>query len=164
VAACPVGAIGADGYFDFSACANHNYHEFMGGFTDWVGTIADSSDRHDYAERVSDSETASIWQSLAFGPNYKAAYCLAVCPAGSDVIGPFLENRAEFQQQILRPLQDKEETLYIAAGSDAEAYARRRFPHKPVRRIRSHLRATSIEGFLAALPSSSNAAPPAISV
>jgi ferredoxin len=32
VAACPVGAIGADGHFDFSACYTHNYREFMGGF------------------------------------------------------------------------------------------------------------------------------------
>jgi ferredoxin len=36
VAACPVGAIGADGSFDFSACITHNYREFMGGFSDWV--------------------------------------------------------------------------------------------------------------------------------
>jgi len=42
VAACPTGAISADGYFDFSACQTHNYREFMGGFTDWVEKIADS--------------------------------------------------------------------------------------------------------------------------
>ncbi len=33
VAACPVGAISADGHFNFSACYTHNYREFMGGFT-----------------------------------------------------------------------------------------------------------------------------------
>src|SRR5499426_2896373 len=33
-AACPVGAISPDGYFNFSACLTHNYREFMGGFTD----------------------------------------------------------------------------------------------------------------------------------
>ena len=43
VAACPTGAIGADGHFDFSACYTHNYREFMGGFTDWVEQIADSA-------------------------------------------------------------------------------------------------------------------------
>lgn len=32
VAACPVGAIGADDAFNFSACYTHNYREFMGGF------------------------------------------------------------------------------------------------------------------------------------
>jgi epoxyqueuosine reductase QueG len=34
VAACPTGAIGSDGSFNFSACYTHNYREFMGGFTD----------------------------------------------------------------------------------------------------------------------------------
>jgi epoxyqueuosine reductase QueG len=36
VAACPVGAIGSDGHFNFSACYTHNYREFLGGFSDWV--------------------------------------------------------------------------------------------------------------------------------
>jgi ferredoxin len=40
VSACPVGAIGADGHFNFAACYTHNYREFMGGFSDWVETIA----------------------------------------------------------------------------------------------------------------------------
>src|SRR5690349_3957038 len=82
VAACPVGAIGADGAFDFSACYTHNYREFMGGFVDWVETVADSKNGLDYRRRVKDSETVSMWQSLSFGANYKAAYCMAVCPAG----------------------------------------------------------------------------------
>ncbi|HEX7767976.1 MAG TPA: hypothetical protein VF443_14790, partial [Nitrospira sp.] len=42
VAACPTGAIGADGHFNFSACYTHNYREFMGGFTNWVEQVADS--------------------------------------------------------------------------------------------------------------------------
>jgi Fe-S-cluster-containing hydrogenase component 2 len=98
VAACPVGAIGADGYFVFSACYTHNYREFMGGFVDWVENIAESRNAIDYRSRVSDSETASMWQSVGFGPNYKAAYCTAVCPAGEDVIGPFPEDRKHPRQ------------------------------------------------------------------
>ena len=82
VAACPVGAISTEGDFNFSACYTHNYREFMGGFTDWVEQVADSRDARDYRSRVSDAESASMWQSLSFGANYKAAYCLAVCPAG----------------------------------------------------------------------------------
>ena len=35
----------------------------------------------DYRKKVSDPESASMWQSLSFGANYKAAYCLSVCPA-----------------------------------------------------------------------------------
>ena len=108
VAACPVGAIGADGHFDFSACYTHNYREFMGGFGDWVENIADSRDALDYRSRVSAiSETASMWQSLGFGPNYKAAYCMAVCPAGEDVIGPFLEDRKGFLKAVVDPLQQR---------------------------------------------------------
>ena len=77
VAACPVGAISPDGDFNFSSCLTHNYREFMSGFSDWVEKVADSKNALDYRKKVTASETASMWQSLAFGPNYKAAYCLA---------------------------------------------------------------------------------------
>ncbi|NKQ57435.1 4Fe-4S binding protein [Amycolatopsis sp. K13G38] len=135
VAACPVGAIGKDGAFDFRACATHNYREFMGGFTDWVETIADSENGADFRARVTDSENASMWQSLSFKANYKAAYCLAVCPAGEDVLEPYLENRKEFMNEVLRPLQDKEETVYVTPGSPAREHVERRFPHKKVKEI-----------------------------
>ena len=151
VAACPVGAISPQGEFDFSACYNHNYREFMGGFTDWVETVADSSDALDYRSQVSDSESASMWQSLSYGANYKAAYCLAVCPAGSEVIGPFLEDRPQFLREVVKPLQAKVEPIYVTAGSDAESYVRKRFPHKKVRKVRSGLRPTSLASFLASL-------------
>ena len=109
VAACPVGAIGADGAFNFSACYTHNYREFMGGFGDWVETVAESRNGKDYRRRVKDSETVSTWQSLAFGANYKAAYCMAVCPAGEDVIGPYLASKKDFADDVMRPLQAKRE-------------------------------------------------------
>jgi Fe-S-cluster-containing hydrogenase component 2 len=137
VAACPVGAIGKDGQFDFMACSTHNYREFMGGFTDWVQTVADSADAEDFRSRVTDAENASMWQSLSFKPNYKAAYCLAVCPAGEDVIEPYLDDRKAFMDQVLKPLQDKRETLYVLPNSAAKAYAEKRFPHKPVRIVNS---------------------------
>jgi Fe-S-cluster-containing hydrogenase component 2 len=139
VAACPVGAIGKDGQFDFMACSTHNYREFMGGFTDWVQTVADSADGEDFRSRVTDAENASMWQSLSFKPNYKAAYCLAVCPAGEDVIEPYLDDRKAFMDQVLKPLQDKRETLYVLPNSAAKAYAEKRFPHKPVRIVNSGL-------------------------
>jgi ferredoxin len=148
VAACPVGAISADGGFQFSSCLTHNYREFMSGFSDWVEKVADSKDGLDYRQKVSAPETASMWQSLAFGPNYKAAYCLAVCPAGEDVIGPFLTDRATYLKDTVRPLTEKEETVYVIAGSDAEEYTPRRFPRKKVKRVGSGIRATSINGFL----------------
>jgi epoxyqueuosine reductase QueG len=152
VAACPVGAIGADGNFNFSACYTHNYREFMSGFTDWTEKIADSKNAQDYRQKVSASESASMWQSLSFKANYKAAYCIAACPAGEDVIAPFLSDRKAFIQEVVKPLQDKPETIYVVPGSDAETYVARRFPHKTVKRVSSGIRPQSIQGFLFGLP------------
>ena len=148
VAACPVGAIGADGEFNFAACYTHNYREFMGGFTDWVETVVASKDVKSYRAQVSDGETASMWQSLSFGANYKAAYCMAVCPAGEDVIAPFLADRKMFLQEVVKPLQMKEETIYVTPHSDAELHVQKRFPHKTVKRVGNGLYANSIASFL----------------
>ena len=152
VSACPTGAISSDGRFDFAACYTHNYREFMGGFTDWVENIVGSKNSRQYRQKVSDPETASMWQSLSFGANYKAAYCLSVCPAGEDVIGPFLDDRKQFMEDIVRPIQKKEETVYVVPGSDAEDFVARRFPHKPVKHVGNGLRPQTIQGFLKALP------------
>jgi ferredoxin len=152
VAACPVGAISSEGDFNFSACYTHNYREFMGGFTDWVEQVADSSSARDYRNRVSDAESASMWQSLSYGANYKAAYCLAVCPAGEDVIGPFLADRKTHLKDIVRPLQEKEETIYVTTNSDAEDHVARRFPHKKIKHVGNSLRPNTIEVFLNGMP------------
>jgi ferredoxin len=152
VSACPVGAIEPDGYFNFSACYTHNYREFMGGFTDWVETIAESKSASDYRTKVTDPESVSMWQSLSFGANYKSAYCLAVCPAGEDVIGPFLVDRKGFLQDLVKPLQDKVEMVYVVPGSDAESHAARRFPHKRIKQVGNGVRPRSIRGFLEGLP------------
>ena len=152
VAACPVGAIGSDGHFNFSACYTHNYREFMGGFTEWVGDIADSKSSKHYRQKVTDAESSSMWQSLSFGANYKAAYCMAVCPAGEDVIQPFTSNRKEFVSDVVKPLQRKEETIYVVPGSDAETYVAKRFPHKAIKQVGNSLRPRSIQGFLDGLP------------
>jgi ferredoxin len=148
VAACPVGAVKPDGEFDFSACMNHNYQQFMGGFANFIDDIAGSSSGAEFDRKSSHAETVSRWQSLAYGPNYNAAYCMAVCPAGSDVIGPYQESKAGFLKAIVDPLQKKEEQLYVVKGSDAADYAARRFPHKNLRFVRSGLRVTSAAGFI----------------
>jgi len=152
VAACPTGAIGADGQFNFSACYTHNYREFMGGFSDWVEQIAESGSAREYRKKVSDAETVSMWQSLSFGANYKAAYCLSVCPAGEEVIAPFLSDRKQFLEDVVRPLQEKKETVYVLAGSDAEEHVARRFPQKRTKRVGSGIRPATIRGFLMGLP------------
>jgi Fe-S-cluster-containing hydrogenase component 2/putative sterol carrier protein len=152
VAACPVGAIGADGYFNFSACYTHNYHEFMGGFANWVETVADSRDGKDYRRRMKESETVSTWQSLAFGPNYKAAYCMAVCPAGEDVIGFYKQSKKDFTSEVLKPLQEKVEPLYVIPGSDAETHAKKRYPHKTLRHVANSLRPRNLKTMLQGMP------------
>src|SRR2546423_2846715 len=152
VAACPVGAISNEGDFNFSACYTHNYREFMGGFTNWVEQVADSKNARDYRSRVSDAESASMWQSLSFGANYKAAYCMAVCPAGEDGIGPFLADRKTHLKEIVPPLQEKEETIYVTRNSDAEDHVAKRFPHKKIKHVGNSLRPNSIQLFLNALP------------
>jgi ferredoxin len=152
VAACPVGAISPEGDFNFSACYTHNYREFMGGFTDWVEQVADCKSARDYRSRVSDAESASMWQSLSYGANYKAAYCLAVCPAGEDVIGPFLADRKAHLTEIVRPLQEKKETIYVTKNSDAEVSVGKRFPHKMVKHVGNSLRPNTIDVFISGMP------------
>ncbi len=151
VAACPTGAIRSDGYFNFSACYTHNYREFLGGFSDWVDKVADSKSALDYRQKVQDNETVSLWQSLSYGANYKAAHCVAVCPAGEEVIAPFLENRAMYLKDVVKPLQERTDTIYVVKGSDAEDYVQHKFPHKKTKRVSNGLRSYSISNFLQGL-------------
>lgn len=153
VSACPVGAIGSTGEFDFSACYTHNYREFMGGFTDFVGTVADSHGRKDFEAKVTPAESASMWQSLSFGPNYKAAYCMSVCPAGDDVIGQFLNSKKEYLDTVVKPLQKKVEPVYVVRHTDAEEYVKKRFPHKDIRLVNNTLIPNTIENFINGLRS-----------
>ena len=148
VAACTTGAIHKDGYFDFGACYTHNYHEFLGGFSNWIDKIADSKNSKQYREKVSDSETVSFWQSLSFGPQYKAAYCIAVCPAGEDVIGQFNTDKKTFLENVVDPLKNKEETIFVNNNSDVTDYVKKKFPHKTVKVIGSSIRVKDIESFL----------------
>ena len=152
VAVCPVGAIAPDGHFNFTACLTHNYRDRLGGFQDWVERVVGSRDVADYRRKVSDSETTSMWQSLSHGICNKSSYCLAVCPAGEEVIGPFLDNRQSYTAEVVKPFQDKNENIYVVPGSDAEQYLAKRFPHKKARLIGNGLRAGSAGSFLESLP------------
>jgi hypothetical protein len=53
---------------------------------------------------------------------------------------------------VVKPLQEKEEAVYVAPGSDAETHVARRFPRKKTKQVGNGLRAQSIEGFLRGLP------------
>lgn len=152
VAACPVGAIEPEGAFRFSACYDHNYREFMTGFTDFVEDVVESDSKEAFRDRVPLNEAVSMRQSLSYKPSYKAAYCIAVCPAGDDVLGPFVTQRADYLKTVVRPLTEKSETVYVVRGSDAEAHVKRRFPHKRPRIVSSSLRATDARAFFRAIP------------
>jgi hypothetical protein len=58
---------------------------------------------NEWNRRVGDGESASMWQSLSFGANYKAAYCMAVCPAGEEVRAPFDTDRPAYLEAVVRP-------------------------------------------------------------
>jgi SCP-2 sterol transfer family protein len=73
---------------------------------------------------------------------------MAVCPAGEDVIGPYLASKKDFTADVLRPLQEKREPVYVVRGSDAEAHVRKRYPHKTVRPVHGLLRPRSIATLL----------------
>jgi ferredoxin len=148
VAACPVGAIKPDGHFDFSACLTHNYQQFLGGFANWVEDVAASHSAEDYGRRVPYDETVKRWQSLSYGPTYNAAYCIAVCPAGSDVIGPYIANKKAHIDAVMSPLIAKREPVYVARNSDAADHVARRFPHKRLRFVRPAGHVTTIDNFM----------------
>jgi putative sterol carrier protein len=77
---------------------------------------------------------------------------MAVCPAGEVVIGPFLADRKSYTKKVVKPLQEKEETVNAVPGSDGEAYAARHFPHKAIRWVGTGLRPDSVLTFLRSLP------------
>lgn len=147
VSACPVGAIHSNWEFDFSACYNHNYREFMGGFQDWTEQLVASKNVEQYRSQVKDNETLSIWQSLSFGANYKAAYCMAVCPAGEDVMPLFQMDKKKYVHEIVKPLKNKPEPVYVRPGTTAEKAARKN-PNKEIRHVRTTFRPTSLTGFI----------------
>jgi Fe-S-cluster-containing hydrogenase component 2 len=151
-AACPTGAIGPDGFFHPVNCLTHTYRELIGGFTDWVENVADSKSSIDYRTRTSDAESVSKWQSLAYGPCYKSVYCMAVCPAGDEVIPQYLEDKKAFIEDVVKPFQQKTETVYVLPGSDAENYVLRTFPHKKIKRVGNGIRPQSVEFFLTSMP------------
>ncbi len=124
-AVCPTGAITKDQPFDFMACLTHTYRDNNIGFNNLVEAIVTSKDMEEYRSRFDDRETSIMWQSLMFRMSYRCGYCMAVCPAGEEVKPVYLENKKEHVERILKPLRDRQERIYVTAGSRAEAKARR---------------------------------------
>lgn len=124
-AVCPTGAITKDQPFDFMSCITHSYRDNFVGFNNLVEAIVTSQDMQEYRSHFDDKETGFMWQSLMFRISYRCGYCMAVCPAGEEVKSVYLENKKEHIERILKPLRDRQERVYVTAGSKAETKARR---------------------------------------
>ena len=151
VSVCPVGAIGKNGEFDFMSCAMHNYHDLFGGFQEWVEDVVASKNVRAYRSKVSDGETAAKWQSLTYGHFYRCSYCMAVCPAGSEPLKKYRQDKKRYVQNVVNPLKEKREPVYVIGGTLAEEKASKN-AHKFVRYVKNTIRPASIESFLNGIP------------
>ncbi len=151
VKVCPTGAVKRTDDFDFSACFTHNYRERLGGFLNWVEQLADSKNASDYRRRVSDSESFSMWQNLSIGGQTRCDRCMAICPAGEDSIGEYLDDRKAFNQYQKR-FNSLSEIIYAVKGSDAEQHVLSNFPEKKLKFVSNGLHPLSVEMFLESLP------------
>jgi ferredoxin len=80
------------------------------------------------AGRVSDSETISMWQNLAVGSQTRCDRCMTVCPAGTESIGEYMDDRKAFINRTVKRFTDLEEAIYVIKGSDAEQHMISKFP------------------------------------
>jgi epoxyqueuosine reductase QueG len=119
VAVCPTGAVQKDGSFDFLACAIHSYRDWSGGL-EWVEALMASKDLETYRARFQDRETMSLWQGMMFGFNHKCGYCQAVCPVGDVGMPRYLADKKGYVQEVVKPLKERAEPVYVVAGSQAE--------------------------------------------
>lgn len=145
VAACPTGSIRPDGSFSFINCATHNYRYRLGGFSQWVENIVESKNVKEYRSRVKDSETVSMWQSLAYSNNYTCLNCLAVCPAAAT-------KTEEGGASLAKKLLNRGGPVFFLRGSDAEEYAKKKIKPERLRPIKGGTRPQSARGFIQALP------------
>ncbi len=151
VSVCPVGAVGKNGEFDFMSCAMHNYHDLFGGFHEWVEEMVASKDVKTYRSKITDSETATKWQSTTYGHLYRCSYCMAVCPAGSSPLKTYKPDKKMYVKNVVRPLKEKQEPVYVIAGTIAEEKALRN-TNKIVRYVKNKIRPVSVKTFLEGIP------------
>ncbi len=142
--ACPTGAIAGDGRFDASACMVHNTRFGVGGFRDWVRTLAQARSAREYRAEFDDRETLSWWQGLAHQATWTCGYCVSVCPAGALARREHDADRALYLRRVFAPLRDRREVVYALPGSDADGHAERRFPAKTTRRAEHGIHVESI--------------------
>jgi len=64
----------------------------------------------------------------------------------------YKQSKKSFTAEVVKPLQEKVEPLYVIPGSDAEAHARKRYPHKELRYVRNSLRPRNLRTLLEGMP------------
>lgn len=153
VAACPTGSIRPDGRFNFINCSTHTYRYRLGGFIDWVETIAQSGSARKYRERIPDQETISTWQALTYQTEYTCLNCIAICPIGRPpAVSGKDSDKEPGSRGLLRRLQSRGETVFVLKGSDAEAHVRKNYPEKSIHQVGRGVRTQNPGSFLPALP------------
>jgi putative sterol carrier protein len=63
-----------------------------------------------------------------------------------------VDRKSNYLDEVVKPLTDRTEDVYVVAGSDAEAHVKKRFPHKKLRVIQSSLRPINAKSFFDAIP------------
>jgi hypothetical protein len=129
----------------------HNYHDLFGGFQEWVEEMVASGDVKTYRSKFTDGETATKWQSITYGHFYRCSYCMAVCPAGSEPLKTYESDKKLHVQNVVRPLREKREPLYVIKGTAAEDKALKN-ANKFIRYVKNKIRPSSVETFLAGIP------------
>jgi alkyl sulfatase BDS1-like metallo-beta-lactamase superfamily hydrolase len=61
-------------------------------------------------------------------------------------------NKRAFVGEVVEPLRQKVEPIYVMPGTDAEDHVTRRYPHKKVRRVEGGLYAETVAGVLTGAP------------
>ncbi|GAB6908575.1 4Fe-4S ferredoxin iron-sulfur binding domain-containing protein (fragment) [Desulfosarcina cetonica] len=135
VASCPTGAIQENGDFNFLSCLAHAYRDRIGGFINWTEALITSTTMEEYRNKRNDGETLAVWQAMTTGGGYRCGYCMAVCPAGIDVIGDYMDNRADYMKTVVKPLKDLSEDVYVFKSSEAEMSLPKRFPNKKAKPV-----------------------------
>ena len=153
-AACPTGAIAADGHFNALACLVHNYRPGLSGFRDWVRAVVGARSVREYRAKFSDVETLELWQGLTHEAGSRCGYCVSVCPAGSMARPDYDADRGQYQARVVAPLGGKREPVYAVSGSDADGYAERHFPAKTTRLAGSGMHFDSVAAACCRSPSS----------
>ncbi len=85
----------------------------MGGFGDWVETIADAKTAAPIAKKVSDRRDRLDVAEPRLRAELQGGLLHGRLPAGDDVIGAYQADQKSHLAQIVKPLQKKEETIYV---------------------------------------------------